>query len=298
MPATNMIARLNRATRNAVATLFMMRVSFYCGLEGGGVVEDGRRWTYRSVEDWADEIGESPHKVERTLKLLREANLIATRMAWVGKGHARRWLLHVALTPRTESVLKGEDPQICGEGSCKSAGGGPANLQVTEEQGKLHGDLPGDTSEHSLAGEPGGVSTKSFFGEGDQPVKMEEWQTKQPWKDKAAKLLHKPNAPQTLELLWKEELSAATGGSFVANLTGKQKGQIGHFRKACPKGTAEKVMTWTIKNWVFFTKRVQVQQSVKFIPAHPTLDFLLQYVGTAVTLATPPKTPPKHEATP
>ena len=129
-------------------------------------------------------------------------------------------------------------------------------------------------------------------------MKMEEWEIKQPWKDKAAKLLHKPNAPQTLELLWKEELSAATGGSFVANLTGKQKGQIGHFRKACPKEAAEKVMIWAIKNWVFFTKRVQVQQSVKFIPAHPTLDFLLQYVGTAVTLATPPKTPPKHEATP
>ena len=90
MPATNMIARLHKATQNATATLLMQRIAFYCHLDSGGVVLEGRHWSYRSVEDWADEIGDSPYKIERVLKLLREANLISTRMAWVGKGSGKR----------------------------------------------------------------------------------------------------------------------------------------------------------------------------------------------------------------
>jgi len=290
-----MIARLHKATQNATATLLMMRVAFYCHLDNGGVLLDGRRWTYRSVDGWADEIGDSPDKVERAMKLLREANLISTRMAWVGKGDARRWLLHVALTPRTESVLKGEDPQICGEGSCKSAGGGPANLHLTIEPGEQPGEQPGDPSELSLAVLNGPVKGKGFAGEGDQPVKMEDMLAAETWKEKASKLLHKPNTPSSLELIWKQKFPAVDGKKFVS-LTKEDWGRLSQFRKKVPPGNADAILTWVLDNWDAFTKHAEDAAGLKQSPSLPSIGFLLKHVSLATMLWSSATSPKKQEA--
>ena len=107
MPANNMVAWLNALTNNDTASDLLERIIHYCNLKNGGVVIDGRRWSYRSVADWAIEIHASFDKAKRALKLLREAGLVQTTMAWAGKKPFRVWVLHVTITVRTELALKG-----------------------------------------------------------------------------------------------------------------------------------------------------------------------------------------------
>ena len=112
MASSNLIARLNAATQNANATLLLMRIVHYCRLKVGGVEFEGRKWTYRSIPEWAEETACPERTARRMLQLLKGQNLILTRMAWVGPKGDQKFVLHVALTTRTEllSESKEEDP--------------------------------------------------------------------------------------------------------------------------------------------------------------------------------------------
>jgi hypothetical protein len=140
-----MVAWLNALTNNDTASDLLERIIHYCNLKNGGVVIDGRRWSYRSVADWAIEIHASFDKAKRALKLLREAGLVQTMMAWAGKKPFRVWVLHVTITVRTELALKGlmhlGEVQICTDPKGKTAPPPGADLHLPL---KIPGDLPGD----------------------------------------------------------------------------------------------------------------------------------------------------------
>ena len=126
-------------------------------------------------------------------------------------------------------------------------------------------------------------------------MKIHEMFEKKVHAEKANKLLHKPDATLSLAHLWQTEVNAATG-AYVPTLTRRALRDLKNFREKCPPGKAGLVLTWAIKNWAFFAKRVQAMHNEKSVPSQPTLGFLLRWAGPAVTMFEPPKAPEKHEA--
>ena len=112
---------------------------------------------------------------------------------------------------------------------------------------------------------------------------------------KAHKVLHKPNTVEALAFMWKSRLSEK--GGYVV-VTPKDRGQLGHFMKACPPGKAEKVLSFVLDDWVGFAKKVESMAGLKIVPTCPSPGFLLKHVDIAVKLASPPKPVAKQEATP
>ena len=200
MTANNVVARLNAITKNDTATLLMQQIKRHCNFESGGVILDGRRWSYRSTEEWGEQIGASRKKTERMLKILRDANLVSTRMAWAGKGAWKRWVLHVAMTKRAEAMFAGGEgvPQSYGYGSLNIEGGGPSNLGVPYiEPINLPINQPKTFPCGQSPTEPSAMGEKSInqdlAGENGD-MKVHEMFEKKIHAEKANKLLHKPDA--------------------------------------------------------------------------------------------------------
>ena len=318
---TNLIARINAATNNPTATLLMQRIAFYCRLETGGVMFDGRRWSYRSVEGWADEIAETSRTSRRALSVLKERHLTLTRMAWVGKKEARIWVLHVALTPRAEALLDGSDPMAMEGGDSQkwsdpTAKSGetviPKMAALYKEPFYLPVDLPLTLSEPQKLAEKDQSSSEGFPGKeegkeseeqaekGSNAVKAEKMVKSV--KDveaavKAQAVLHKPNTTTALAFIWKKRVAEITKAPAV--FKGNDFHKLTNFRKACPFGTAaEAVLDHVLDDWIMFVKKVETMAGEKNTPSVPNVGFLLRHVGIAVILATPKKPPPlKHEAT-
>ncbi len=90
----------------------------------------------------------------------------------------------------------------------------------------------------------------------------------------------KPN----LALIWASELHVATN-KYVAPLTAAQQGQLKHFAKACPEGTAGEVLKKVVRNWGSFANQVMANKGQKQGPLEPQIGYLLTNVGEAVEFA-------------
>jgi hypothetical protein len=293
MPSTNMIARINSVTKNPAATTLLQRVAFYCRLKTGGVVMENRLWSYRSIDGWAEEIALSFDQTRRAMTLLKNLHLVDTRMCWLGQRGSRMRVLHVALTSRSEAIIAGdEDALRCKSASdvgCKSASTPDANLHLSiEEPVDLPVDLPETLANASLAS--GAAADQKDAGQMQKITSVGNLAGLQ----KLKMYHHQPDTLGSLEAIWLSKV-AATTGAYTSPLTIKQRGQLSKFRKACPPGTGEKVLTYVLNDWIDFAKTVQGMAGLKLIPTHPSIGFLLTYASQAVTKALP-KALPKHEA--
>jgi len=122
---------------------------------------------------------------------------------------------------------------------------------------------------------------------------MEEMLAGKSWATKAAKVLHKPNSPSSLEAIWKHGLAGLMESKFI-KLTGAEIGQLKHFAKACPPGKADAVLSWAMDNWSLFAKNAEDAAGLKNSPTMPVAGFLLKHANVAMMLwqsATEPKKP-------
>ena len=117
MAGTNMAARFQAATKNANATLLLLRVEYWSRQKNIGHDVDGVWWLVNSIEEWADETGLTKHQVKEALVTLRGGHLIETTMArWHGK-----YVLHVRTTQRVNTVLSGGSVPNGTNGQCQMA---------------------------------------------------------------------------------------------------------------------------------------------------------------------------------
>ena len=107
---------------------------------------------------------------------------------------------------------------------------------------------------------------------------------------KAKMLLHKPDNAKALGNLWLT-LFAEHHGPTVKNLNTKQLKQLKDFILAMPEGKASEILERVITEWKEFTSHSKDEAGAFGIPSKPTLDFLLKYVGCAVSFASSPKSP-------
>jgi hypothetical protein len=111
---------------------------------------------------------------------------------------------------------------------------------------------------------------------------------------KAKMLLTNPNSAKALGKLWLTTFTEVHGPTAM-NLTLKQEGMLKQVIDACPPDQAPQIVEKVIRQWLLFTQHAKVNAAAYPIPGQPTIEFLLKYVGCAVSF-TASSNHPKQEA--
>lgn len=253
----------------------------------------------KSYSEIMFETGLTHQQVKDGLNRLRKKGLIQTAQSlFQGKN-----VMHVLVTEACKKALieaatdVPKDPaQVVSNDPTQVVSGGTASY-TTYMQGESQGESQGDCAQ-ACAGGFSGEKSESGFGEGKK-VKVKK---PRPTSVKEAILahkgppiggkLHKPDSVKALESVWKVTVSEEFD-KYVAPLTMKQQSQLKMFRGKCPSGKCEMILRHVLRNWVEFTKSVQMQAGIKATPSEPSIDFLLKHAEVAVNLSFEPNKKPQ-----
>ena len=96
----NATAVLNKAVGSASATLMLEKIVYWCTRKKGGVMHEGRLWSFRSQKEWI-ELARLKERTGKTVfKLLVEKGFILKEMRLGGPPGNRKLMMHVALSIR------------------------------------------------------------------------------------------------------------------------------------------------------------------------------------------------------
>ena len=101
---------------------------------------------------------------------------------------------------------------------------------------------------------------------------------------KSKMLLHNPSSANALGKLWLSVFREVHGPT-AQNLTNAQYGMLKKVINACPPEEAPRIVEKVIREWFLFTQHAKVNAAAYPIPGQPTIEFLLKYVGCAVSFA-------------
>lgn len=293
------------------AGAFMFRLAFL--QKNSTVIRGGERWVALPRDRWCKELGYSLTTLERVLARLRHRNLIVSEIHLV-KNRTRLFVRLSDLAIRSYESLKTQaDPvKMTGTGSSHFDGNPivcPTDIGGKEKKnykrsGVLSHAMKDSISEEGLT-EEGEVCAESGVGTHEQvfPVEGEEAPPvaincndhvgasggHMKASDAIRKALSKssPKKQDTvadLESRWKHVMSSSYGMVMV-HVTAKQKGQMGHFLRQCPKGMGSAAFSWILGHWIEFVKEVEVKAGLKVTPSQPDIGFILKHAGIGITLA-------------
>ena len=286
----NIVARLQQATKNATATLMLMRLNHWLA-KPVAVQIDGEPWVANSIEEWGDDAGLTTTQAKYAGEQLRKSNLMKTTMRY----HRKRWIMHATTTARARAIIAGaEDDCPQDEGTDEPKGGAAAPVLIEEQIEKQIGKQIIKDSGTT----PKGVVPPSFQ-ELETEAGEDKKETEMKMSDAAkaaagAKLLHKLDSVKALEFIWKQKLHEITGATIV--LTKKEYGQLKQFQLKTP-GQSQAVLAAVLGNWLHFAHQVAADAGLKNVPEKPRLDFLLLYASNAVMQQAKTKAT-QHEAAP
>jgi len=101
----NVTAVLKKAVGNANATLMLEKIVYWCTRKKGGVIHEGRPWSYRPQAEWITLAGLPERTGKRMFKLLFEQDFILKDMRLGGPPGNRKVMMHVALSDKTYTIL-------------------------------------------------------------------------------------------------------------------------------------------------------------------------------------------------
>jgi hypothetical protein len=94
--------------RRAAAVTLLSRIVYWCTRKKGGVMHEGRLWSYRSQQEWIDqEVGLAERTGKRAWAYLVADDYIMTDMRLGGPKGNRKMMMHVALSDKTYALLEG-----------------------------------------------------------------------------------------------------------------------------------------------------------------------------------------------
>jgi hypothetical protein len=96
---------LNEAVGNGNATLLLERIVFWNTRKKGGVLYQGRTWSYRTQAEWIKLAGLAERTGKRCWARLVESGFILTEMRMGGPLGNRKMMMHVALSDKTLALL-------------------------------------------------------------------------------------------------------------------------------------------------------------------------------------------------
>jgi hypothetical protein len=103
----NATATIKKAVGNANAAFLLWRIVYWCTRKKGGVMYEGRVWSYRSQKQWIEqEVGLCERTGKRAWARLVEGDFIMTEMRLGGPLGNRRTIMHVALSDKTYALLE------------------------------------------------------------------------------------------------------------------------------------------------------------------------------------------------
>ena len=102
----NVTAVLKKAVGNASATLMLEKIVFWCTRPKGGVMHEGRLWSYRTQAAWIELAGLKERTGKSVFKLLVERGFILAEMRLGGPLGNRKLMMHVALSDKTYALLE------------------------------------------------------------------------------------------------------------------------------------------------------------------------------------------------
>jgi hypothetical protein len=105
-------AVLKKAVGNANDTLLLERIVFWNTRQKGGVLYQGRMWSYREQIEWIELAGIAERTGKRCWARLVKSGFILTEMRWGGPHGNRRYRMHVALADKTLALLDGTHLQM------------------------------------------------------------------------------------------------------------------------------------------------------------------------------------------
>jgi len=234
------------------------------------IVEDGVRWTGKSKEEWVLDAGLTSRKYDRAVAILKDADLITAKQMYWGT----RKKVFLGLTPWVKDAIK-----AVGHGNlvprhlAKNGNLVPKHLAKNGNYiryGRLRKileikncslPLAAPNSETSM--KPHGKSVAQLLADGGSGVVT----------------THKPDSIAALEAAWRKGVLG-----FVPPLTLQARGQLKHFIKACPPGTAEAIVEHVVSDWVGFTSAAKTDAAAFNIPTKPQLGFMLKFAGVAIAM--------------
>jgi len=102
----NVTAVLKKAVGSASATLMLEKIVFWCTRKAGGVMHEGRLWSYRTQAAWIKLAGLKERTGKSVFKLLVKQDFILAEMRLGGPLGNRKLMMHVALSDKTYAILE------------------------------------------------------------------------------------------------------------------------------------------------------------------------------------------------
>jgi hypothetical protein len=104
---SNPIGVLNKAVGNGNAAVLLERIVYWNTRKKGGVLYQGRTWSYRSQKEWIELAGLKERTGKTVFKLLVDQDFILKDMRLGGPLGNRKLMMHVALADKTLALLGG-----------------------------------------------------------------------------------------------------------------------------------------------------------------------------------------------
>lgn len=87
-----------------------------------------------------------------------------------------------------------------------------------------------------------------------------------------------------LAIVWRDAMRTRSPGSFVPDLTRRERGQLRHLLNRCPDGSAGSVLRACVLDWDGFLEHVRRREGGR-LPERPAVGSVLRYVASAVEFA-------------
>lgn len=211
------------------------------------VDREGRSWVAKTREEWAQECGITDKQYRRSIQVLQDMELVASRV-WLFQG---RTCVHLWLDIDRLCLALSAIPGVPF---------GPSSIALSAIPYKEE-----NTSESTTEIQEGRDVNADEILKG--------MQTRKPQTGTGIK---------SLEIVWKKTLGRETE-SYVKPLTGKEVGQLKHVHKALGEKAVE-TLEWALTNWQAFTYAVSEAKGigVQLIGAQPTCGFFCLHYDVAV----------------
>lgn len=237
----------------------------------------GRPCLAKNSADWWDELRLTKKQAHRCLEVLRARGFIKSEVhLFAGKTAVFLQLIaHEKLLPALPEVLTGT-PWKCLLELPVVPVGTPITESTTETTTESTYALA------SLAPENQEKVLEKFQGE-EHLFNADDVN-----KNSISKLTLVPKNLQDITTAWKIEVGILSKGSFIKNLTNKEKGQLKIVYKQVPDKAVE-LVKYAIRNWYKFVAEVQAQKGVQG-GLSPTTGFFCKHFEIAMQLIALPAT--------
>ena len=254
----------------------------YWWAKPGGVDFRNKHWVYGNYEGWERKTGMSARQVRRSFQFLRD----------------RGWIETGQMPQGTGNVMIARPIKVPGGLPAKGQGGSPLEGNpVALKEATYITEIPSEIPDiETLPQHPSGASETStdtgssspvtaLFpqsppspNEGSMPHSVHDVQGLVA----AQKKVHKPDSGGALTQAWQIGMKEHLPDQLVP-LGPKGVGMLKSFAKHCKPGTAEAILSFTLSDWIAFTKFCEQEAGAFKTPGTPTLPFLVKFAQQAVT---------------